>query len=65
MAAFVAAGVLALDGTVFGGAGLVALLLQLGLASLAATVVYLLYSRLVRLPELPRTVGLLRSALQR
>jgi putative peptidoglycan lipid II flippase len=40
------------------------LLLGLIIASAAAVLVYLAYSRLVRLPELPRTVGLLRSALR-
>ena len=38
------------------------LLLGLTVATAAALVVYLAYSRLMRLPELPRTVGLLRSA---
>ncbi|MFV2063805.1 MAG: murein biosynthesis integral membrane protein MurJ [Chloroflexota bacterium] len=64
IAALVAAGVLTLDGVPFDRTGSFALLLQLGVASLAAAAVYLLYSRLVRLPELPRTIGLLRSALQ-
>jgi putative peptidoglycan lipid II flippase len=40
------------------------LLWQLFLASTVAAAVYLLYSRLTRLPELPRTIGLLRSALR-
>jgi hypothetical protein len=38
--------------------------LELLLASAAAVAVYLAYSRLLRLPELPRTIGLLRSALR-
>jgi putative peptidoglycan lipid II flippase len=38
--------------------------LELLLASAAAGAVYLAYSRLLRLPELPRTIGLLRSALR-
>ena len=42
----------------------VGLAIQLTLASLAGLAVYLGWSRLVRLPELPRTVGLLRSALR-
>ena len=40
------------------------LALALTVASGAALVVYLAYSRLVRLPELPRTLGLLRAALR-
>jgi putative peptidoglycan lipid II flippase len=40
-------------------------LAELVLASLTAGAGYLLYSRLVRLPELPRALGLLRSALHR
>jgi putative peptidoglycan lipid II flippase len=40
------------------------LILVLTIASAGAVIVYLAYSRLVRLPELPRTVGLLRSALR-
>jgi putative peptidoglycan lipid II flippase len=40
------------------------LVLGLTMASAAAVIVYLAYSRVVRLPELPRTVGLLRSALR-
>jgi putative peptidoglycan lipid II flippase len=38
------------------------LVLVLTVASAAAVVVYLVYSHLVRLPELPRTIGLLRAA---
>ena len=38
--------------------------LELLLASVAALAVYVTYSWLVRLPELPRTIGLLRSALR-
>ncbi|MBA3307244.1 MAG: murein biosynthesis integral membrane protein MurJ [Chloroflexi bacterium] len=41
------------------------LLLQVGLASATAAVTYLLYSRAVRVPELPRALGLIRSALRR
>jgi hypothetical protein len=42
----------------------VGLTLDLALASSAGLAVYLAWSRLLRLPELPRTVGLLRSALR-
>jgi putative peptidoglycan lipid II flippase len=42
----------------------IALGLQVLLASAAALLIYLGYSRVMRLPELPRTVGLLRSALR-
>lgn len=42
----------------------IGLTLDLALASIAGLAVYLAWSRLVRLPELPRTVGLLRSALR-
>jgi putative peptidoglycan lipid II flippase len=44
--------------------GLVGLALELALAGAVAVIVYVAYSRAVRLPELPRTVGLLRSALR-
>jgi putative peptidoglycan lipid II flippase len=43
----------------------IAALFELVLATVAAGAGYLLYSRLVRLPELPRALGLLRSALHR
>lgn len=39
--------------------------LQVAVGGLAAGAVYLLYSRLVRLPELPRAIGLVRQALLR
>jgi putative peptidoglycan lipid II flippase len=42
----------------------VGLAISLTLASLAGLAVYLGWSRLVRLPELPRTLGLLRAALR-
>ncbi|MBA3796242.1 MAG: hypothetical protein H0X20_03300, partial [Chloroflexi bacterium] len=45
--------------------GKLGLVLQVGLATLTAAATYLLYSRLVRVPELPRALGLIRSALQR
>jgi putative peptidoglycan lipid II flippase len=64
LAAGAGAVVLAITADAVGGAGVVALLLQLGAASIAAGGVYLLYSRLVRLPELPRTIGLIRSAMR-
>lgn len=64
IAAFVAAGFLAFDADIL-DAGLLASILQLVVASVAAGLVYALYSRLVRLPELPRTIGLLASALGR
>ena len=38
---------------------------QLLAGSIAALLVYLVYSRLVRIPELPRAIGLARSALRR
>jgi putative peptidoglycan lipid II flippase len=44
--------------------GWIGILVQLVLATLAGGGVYLLYSRLVRLPELPRTLSLLRSAIR-
>jgi putative peptidoglycan lipid II flippase len=63
IAALVAAGVLALDVVPDGLPAAVGLALDLGLASGAGLAAYLLYSRAVRLPELSRTIGLLRSAL--
>ena len=42
-----------------------AALLEMLVASSAAAAIFLLYSRLVRIPELPRAFGLLRSALHR
>ena len=64
IAALLAAAILSIDGAVFGTTGYFALLAQLIIAALVATAAYLLYSRLVRLPELPRTIGLLRSAIR-
>ncbi len=40
------------------------LLAQLILSAGAGLVVYLLYSRLVRMPELPRSIDLFRSAIR-
>jgi putative peptidoglycan lipid II flippase len=45
--------------------GKVAVLLQLVLATLAGGAAYLLYTRILRLPELPRAVALVRSSLRR
>ena len=45
--------------------GKLGLLLQVGLATFSAAATYLLYSRLVRAPELPRALGLIRSAVRR
>jgi putative peptidoglycan lipid II flippase len=45
--------------------GKLGLLLQVGLATFSAAATYLLYSRLVRAPELPRALGLIRSAVGR
>jgi putative peptidoglycan lipid II flippase len=56
--------VLTLDLVPAGLGRVLGLLLELSLASAAGLAVYLLYSRLVRLPELPRTVDLFRSALR-
>lgn len=65
VAALVAAGILALDLVPSDIPEWLGLLLELTLASAAGLGVYLLYSRAVRIPELPRTIGLLRSALHR
>ncbi|CAN5649879.1 murein biosynthesis integral membrane protein MurJ [soil metagenome] len=46
------------------GGGASGLAIQLTLVALSSGGCYLLYSRLMRLPELPRTLGLLRSALR-
>jgi putative peptidoglycan lipid II flippase len=61
ISALAAAAVLGLTPTL-GDAVFLGLALSLTVASGAALVVYLAYSRLVRLPELPRTLGLLRAA---
>ncbi len=60
----VAAVVLAITPDASGAGRLVGLTIELVLASTAALAVYVAYSRLVRLPELPRTIGLLRAALR-
>lgn len=65
MAALIAAGILAIDVVPGGVPVAISLVLELSLASAAGLASYLLYSRAVRLPELPRTIGLLRSALHR
>jgi uncharacterized membrane-anchored protein len=64
MAALVAAGVLALDVIPEDAPRVAGLIVELVAASAAGLAVYLLYSRVMRLPELPRTMGLLRSALR-
>ena len=64
VAGLVAALVLAVTPVPGGLTPALGVLLGLTVASAAALIVYLAYSRLVRLPELPRTVGLLRSALR-
>jgi putative peptidoglycan lipid II flippase len=64
VAALAAAAVLSVAPTLDGSAVFVSLALALTIASAAALLVYLAYSRVVRLPELPRTVGLLRAALR-
>ena len=46
------------------GTGILTLVWQLSVASAVAAAVYVLYSRLARLPELPRTIGLIRSAVR-
>ncbi len=63
IAALVAAGVLALDLVPDGLPAAIGLALDLGLTAGSGLAAYLLYSRAVRLPELSRTIGLLRSAL--
>jgi putative peptidoglycan lipid II flippase len=65
VAALLAGGVLALDVAPVGMPVFVGLLLELMLAGGVGLAGYLLYSLAVRLPELPRTIGLLRSALHR
>jgi putative peptidoglycan lipid II flippase len=64
VAALAAAAVLSLASSVGGTAVVLGLAIALTLASAAALGVYLAYSRIVRMPELPRTLGLLRSALR-
>jgi putative peptidoglycan lipid II flippase len=66
VAALLAAGMLAVTNGIWStGTPRLAALFQLVLASAVAGAGYLLYSRLVRLPELPRAIGLFRSALHR
>jgi putative peptidoglycan lipid II flippase len=62
VAALAAAAVLSVTPPFDGTAVFVSLAIALIVASAAALLVYLAYSRVVRLPELPRTVGLLRAA---
>jgi len=61
-AALAAAGVLALDVPPEGLSRVASLIIELTLASGAGLAVYLLYSRLVRLPELDRAVELVHAA---
>jgi len=63
-AALVAAGVLAVSPSPEGSGRALILAVELILAAGAALAVYLAYSRVVHLPELPRTIGLLRAALR-
>lgn len=63
-AGLVAAAILLVLPVPAGTGRVLALGLQLLLASAAALLIYLGYSRVMRLPELPRTIGLLRSALR-
>jgi putative peptidoglycan lipid II flippase len=62
--AIVAAGVLALDVVPADWPRVVTLLIELTAATLAGLAVYVLYARLVRLPELSRTLELVRSAIR-
>lgn len=64
LAALVAAGILSLGISPEGLSRVLGLILELTLAAGAGLGVYLLYSRLVRLPELPRAVDLVRSAIR-
>jgi putative peptidoglycan lipid II flippase len=64
LAAVTAALVLALGLAPAGLSSVLALILELTLATGAGLAVYLLYSRVVRLPELPRAIGLVRSAIR-
>jgi putative peptidoglycan lipid II flippase len=65
LAGLVTVGVLALPVALPGLPVTLGLLARLVMATAAAGAVYLLYSRLVGLPELPRTLALVRSALAR
>ena len=64
LAALVAAGILALGLTPDGMSRVLGLIIELTLASGAGLAVFLLYSRLVRLPELGRSVELVRAAVR-
>ncbi len=64
VAALVAAGVLALVPIPDGMPRVAGLILELGLAGGGGLAAYILYSRLVRLPELGRAVDLMRSAVR-
>ncbi len=64
MAALAAAAVLALDLPPADLSRVAGLIIELTLMGGAGVAVYLLYSRVVRLPELSRALGLLRSAIR-
>jgi putative peptidoglycan lipid II flippase len=64
VAALVAAGVLGLDLAPGGLSRVAGLIIELTLATAAGLAVYVLYSRLVRLPELSRAVDLARAAVR-
>jgi len=64
IAALIAAGLLALDLVPEGYGRVPTLLAQLILSAGVGLVVYLLYSRVVRMPELPRSIDLFRSAIR-
>ncbi len=64
LAGLVAAGVLSLDLSPAGASRVSGLIIELGAASIAGFGVYLLYSRLVRLPELSRALDLGRAAIR-
>ena len=64
MAALVAAAILSLDLAPEGLSRVAGLIIELTLMGGAGLAVYLLYSRVVRLPELSRALGLLRSAIR-
>jgi putative peptidoglycan lipid II flippase len=65
VAGLVAAGVLALSLVPDSLGRVPTLVIELTVVTSSALAVYLLYSRAVRLPELPRTIGLIRSAVSR
>jgi putative peptidoglycan lipid II flippase len=64
LAALAAAGVLALEPAPEALSRVLTLTLELTLATSAGLAVFVLYSRVVRLPELPRSIDLFRSAVR-